>query len=49
MKKEFLKFQVSKEGMNELRGGQLQRCHCGGTVKKNLSLLAVPMMNLKLK
>lgn len=34
MKKEFLKFQVSKEGMNELRGGQLQRCHCGGTVKK---------------
>lgn len=34
MKKDFLKFQVSKEAMNELRGGQLQRCHCGGTTNK---------------
>ena len=34
MKKDFLKFQVSKEAMNELRGGAAQICHCksGGNV-----------------
>lgn len=32
MKKIFSKFQVSKEVMNELKGGVTQRCHCGGTV-----------------
>lgn len=31
MKKELLSFQISKEAMNELKGGtQPQRCHCGG-------------------
>lgn len=34
MRKELLKFQVSKEAMNEIKGGQLQRCHCGGTTNK---------------
>lgn len=36
MKKDFLKFQVSKEAMNELRGGvevdagHVENCHCAG-------------------
>lgn len=30
MKKDFLRFQISKEAMNELRGGA-QSCHCGGS------------------
>lgn len=30
MKTEFTKFQLSKEKMNELRGGA-QSCHCGGS------------------
>lgn len=34
MKKDFMKFQISKEAMNELKGGGLQRCHCGGTTKQ---------------
>lgn len=35
MKKDFMKFQISKEAMNELKGGGLQRCHCGGTEKQD--------------
>lgn len=35
MKKEFSKFQIPKEAMNELKGGRLQRCHCGGTVSQD--------------
>lgn len=31
MKKEFLNFQVSKEAMNELKGGQQQICSCSST------------------
>lgn len=30
MKKEFIKFQLSKGKMNNLKGGVLQNCHCGG-------------------
>lgn len=34
MKKDFLKFQVSKEAMNQLRGGDaghVEICHCAGS------------------
>ncbi len=31
MKKEFIKFQISKSKMNELKGGVTQNCHCGGS------------------
>lgn len=31
MKKDFLKFQVSKEAMNELKGGTQQICSCSST------------------
>lgn len=31
MKEIFFKFQLPKEKMNEVRGGNTQRCHCGGS------------------
>lgn len=31
MKEDFLKFQLPKNKMNELKGGQTQACHCGGS------------------
>lgn len=29
MKKDFMKFQISKEAMNQLRGGDAFSCSCG--------------------
>lgn len=37
MKKDFMKFQISKEAMNELKGGGLQRCHCGGETTQRIT------------
>jgi natural product precursor len=34
MNNDLLKFQLSKEAMNSLKGGQRQRCHCGGTTNE---------------
>lgn len=31
MKEDFLNFQLSKDKMNALKGGQKQACHCGGS------------------
>lgn len=33
MKKEFLNFQVSKEAMNELRGGVVAACKCSNVAE----------------
>lgn len=34
MKETFLKFQLSKEKMNEVRGGSTQICRCGGSTNE---------------
>ena len=34
MKETFLKFQLPKEKMNEVRGGSTQICHCGGSTNE---------------
>lgn len=31
MKNKFLKFELTKVEMNNLKGGVVQNCHCGGT------------------
>lgn len=31
MKNKFLKFELAKVEMNNLKGGVVQNCHCGGT------------------